>query len=278
MVNTFFVSGIGGGLSWLNYAFRLMQFPIGLFGVAIGTASVPVLSRMASEGKLGHFRQTLSSSLNLVFLMTLPSACGLIILGEPIIRLLYAHGGAFKETDVPMTAYALAGYSIGLTGYAAIKVLSPAFYALNDAKTPMVIAICSIAVNALASYLFRNALAPYGLGHVGVALATSSVALVNFFALALMMRKRIERIDGREIISAFVKIAAASAVMSAACYFSYHFLVQRFGTESLTSKIIEAFAPIALGGIVFVAAAKILGVTEIDKVFGAFARKLGRKK
>ena len=285
LVNTLFVSDIDGGISWLGYAFRLMQFPIGLFGVAIGTASVPVLSRMASEGKFDDFRRTLSSSLNLVFLMTLPSACGLIILGEPIIRLLYSHGGAFKETDVPMTAWALAGYSIGLTGYAAIKILSPAFYALNDAKTPMIIAVCSIGVNALACYFFRNWLSgfgaspeyPSGFGHVGVALATSSVALVNFFALALMMRKRIGRIEGREIIAAFVKIAIASAVMSAVCYFSYHFLTRQFGTNGFSVKMIEAFVPIALGGIIFFIMAKILRVNEINKVYNAFARKLGRK-
>ena len=158
-----------------------MQFPIGVFGVAIGTASIPVLSRMASEGKTGDFRKTLSDSLNLVFLMTLPSACGLIVLGEPIIRLIYSRG-AFVEQDVSMTAWALTGYAIGLTGYAAIKVLSPAFYALDDAKTPMIIAIISIGVNAIASYFFRNWLSgvgisdayPSGLGHVGVALATST--------------------------------------------------------------------------------------------------------
>mgnify|MGYP003339626188 FL=1 len=181
LVNTFFVSGIDGGISWLGYSFRLMQFPIGLFGVAVGTASVPVLSRLASSGKLGEFRDTLSESLGLVFFMTLPSALGLIALGEPIIRLLYSHGGAFKESDVPMTAWALTGYAVGLTGYAAIKVLSPAFYALDDAKTPMIIAVASIAVNALASFAFMGLMGgvvsenyPGGLGHVGVALATSS--------------------------------------------------------------------------------------------------------
>jgi putative peptidoglycan lipid II flippase len=283
LVNLAFVSGIDGGRSWLSYAFRLMQFPIGVFGVAVGIASIPVLSRMASEGKFDDFRKTLSSSINLVFLMTLPSACGLIVLGEPIIRLLYLRG-AFEESDVPMTAWALTGYAVGLTGYAAIKVLSPAFYALNDAKTPMIIAVCSIAVNALASYFFRNWLSnvdvspeyPNGLGHVGVALATSSVALVNFFALALMMRKRINRIDGREIIIAFIKIAIASAVMSAVCYFSYHFLTQQFAVKTLIIKIIEAFVPIALGGIVFFLMAKILRVGEIDKLFNALKRKLGR--
>lgn len=277
LVNTFFVSDINGGISWLGYAFRLMQFPIGVFGVAIGTASVPVLSRMASEGKFDDFRNTLSSSLKLVFLLTLPSACGLIVLGEPIIRLIYSHGGSFNETDVPMTAYALAAYSIGLTGYAAIKVLSPAFYALNDAKTPMIIALCSIAVNALASYFFRNLLLQYNLGHVGVALATSSVALVNFFALALLMRKRITNLNGKEIVASFVKIAAAALVMSAICYFSYHFLNDQFGAKNFAFKIVETFVPMALGGTAFFVVAKILRVGEIDKLFGTLKRKLGRK-
>lgn len=277
LVNTFFVSDINGGISWLGYAFRLMQFPIGVFGVAIGTASVPVLSRMASEGKFGDFRNTLSSSLKLVFLLTLPSACGLIVLGEPIIRLIYSHGGSFSETDVPMTAYALAAYSIGLTGYAAIKVLSPAFYALNDAKTPMIIALCSIAVNALASYFFRNLLLQYNLGHVGVALATSSVALVNFFALALLMRKRITGLNGKEITASFIKIAAAALVMSAVCYFSYHFLNHQFGAKNFAFKLVETFVPMALGGTAFFVAAKTLRVGEIDKLFNTLKRKLGRK-
>ena len=284
LINTFFVTGIVGGVSWLSYAFRLMQFPIGLFGVAIGTASIPVLSRMASEGKTKDFRNTLSSSINLVFLMTLPSACGLIVLGEPIIRLLYSHGGAFKESDVPMTAWALSGYAVGLTGYAAIKVLSPAFYAMDDAKTPMYIAIVSIAVNAVASYFLMKLLSGYsvtdatpnGLGHVGVALATSCVALVNFFALAWFMRRKIKRLNGRVIAASFIKIAAASAIMSAACYASYYFLYGYLGPKTLVYKCIEAFVPIIAGGLVFVVIAKLLRVTELEQAFGAIRRKLRR--
>jgi len=283
LVNTFFVSSINGGVSWLSYAFRLMQFPIGLFGVAVGTASIPVLSRMASEGKTGDFRNTLSSSINLVFLMTLPSACGLIVLGEPIIRLIYSHGGAFKESDVPMTALALSGYSIGLTGYAAIKVLSPAFYALDDAKTPMMIAVASIAVNAVASFFFRDWLSnfgvtpetPYGYGHAGVALATSTVALVNLFALAIFMKKRIGRLNGREIFSSFIRIAAASAVMSVVCYTSYQLLLHYLGMGRLWVKAVEALVPVAAGGLTFFIAAKLLGVSELEKLFKTFSRRLG---
>lgn len=276
LVNTYFVSQIEGAQGWLSYAFRLMQFPIGIFGVAIGTASVPVLSRMASEGKIKDFRDTLSSSMNLVFLMTLPSACGLIVLGEPIIRLIYERG-KFDSGATSMTAYALAGYSIGLTGYAAIKVLSPAFYAMDDAKTPMIIALASIVVNTVACYFLREWLSVYGYGHVGVSLATSIVALVNFFALALLMRKKIKRLNGREIISAFIRIAIASAVMSAVCWFSYSFLHAQLEAKSFLFKLIECFVPIGIGGIVFLAAAKLLKVHEIDKLYNAFARKLRRK-
>jgi putative peptidoglycan lipid II flippase len=276
LVNLAIVSGIDGGRSWLSYAFRLMQFPIGVFGVAIGTASIPVLSRMASEGKFDDFRSTLASSLKLVFLLTLPSACGLVVLGEPIIRLIYERG-QFDAADTSMTAYALGAYSIGLTGYAAIKILSPAFYALDDAKTPMIIALGSIIVNALASYFFRDLLVQYNLGHVGVALATSSVALVNFFALALLMRKRISGLNGREIVSSFIKIAVASAIMSVICYFSYHFLNNLFGAKNLIFKLVEVFLPIALGGIAFVIVAKLLRVSEVDKLFNTLKRKFGRK-
>ena len=284
LVNTLFVSGINGGISWLSYAFRLMQFPIGLFGVAVGTASIPVLSRLASEGKTQDFRDTLSSSINLVFLMTLPSACGLIVLGEPIIRLLYSHGGAFKESDVPMTAWALSGYAIGLTGYAAIKVLSPAFYAMDDAKTPMYIALLSIAVNAVASYFLMNLLsgygvsdtAPNGLGHVGVALATSCVALVNLIALVLFMRRKIKRLNGRNILMSFTKLAIASAVLSVVSYGAYHFLLNRFGITSFAIRLAEAFVPIALGGLAFVITAKLLRVAELEQAFGMLRRKLGR--
>lgn len=277
LINTYFVSDINGAQSWLTFSFRLMQFPIGIFGVAIGTASVPVLSRMASEGKFVDFRNTLSSSMNLVFLLTLPSACGLIVLGEPIIRLIYERG-QFDAEDTAMTAVALAGYAVGLTGYAAIKVLSPAFYAMNDAKTPMIIAVISIAVNAAASLGFRELFMPFGYGHAGVALATSCVALINFFALAIFMRRKIKRLNGREIFASFIKIAVASAVMSAVCYASYYFLHQNFGARTFVFKLVETFIPIGLGGAVFLLIAKLIGISEISKLYNAFARKLGMAK
>ena len=283
MINTYFVAGIDGANSWLSYSFRLMQLPIGVFGVAVGTAAIPVMSRLASEGKIKDLRDTISSSMNLVFLLTLPSACGLIILGEPIVRMIYERG-KFDATDTSMTAAALAGYSVGLTGYAAIKILSPAFYALNDAKTPMIIALASIGVNLIGSYFLREWLSnygvtpetPHGYGHVGVALATSIVALVNFFALALILRGRIKRLNGRNIIFSFLKIGAASAVMSAAAYTSYHVLLGLYGSATLVLRIVEAFVPIAAGAVSFVIAAKLLKVAELEQAVGTIRRKFAR--
>ena len=184
-VNTNFASAIidpatgtiaNGPVSWLNYAFRFMQFPIGVFGVAVATATLPTLSRNTNQLDYGAFRQTLAHSLTLVFLLCIPSAVGLAVLGRPIVALIFEHG-KFTSFDTVQTANALAAYAIGLAGYGAIKVVSPAFYALNDARTPMFISLFSIAVNYL-----MNSLLVSRFGHVGLAFSTSTVALVNFLA------------------------------------------------------------------------------------------------
>lgn len=283
LVDTVVASGIDGGASWLSYAFRLMQFPIGVFGVAIGTAAIPTLSRLASEENFTKFRSTLSDAIKLVFLLAIPSACGLVVLADPIISLIYQRG-EFDAFDTNMTGWALAAYSIGLAGYAAIKVLSPAFYALDDAKTPMYISLASIIVHVPSSFGLMQLLStvgvsperPNGFGHVGVALATSTVALVNFIALTMLMRRKIGRLNGRDIIAALVKIAIASAAMSVVCYFSYRYIAGLFVTETLVSRLLEAFIPIGLGGVTFLIAAKLLRIGEVEQVVALVRRKLGK--
>ncbi len=283
LVDTIVSSGIEGGPSWLSYAFRLMQFPIGVFGVAVGTAAIPTLSRLASEENFAKFRSTLADAMKLVFLLAVPSACGLIVLGQPIISLIYQRG-EFTSFDTNMTAWALAAYSIGLAGYAAIKVLSPAFYALDDAKTPMYISLASILVHVPASFGLMMLLSnvgvsperPNGYGHAGVALATSLVATVNFIALVVFMKRRIKRLNGREILASFIKILVASAVMSVVAYSSYYFLTNYFGEKGLSIRLIEAFVPIGLAGIAFLVTAKLLRVSELEQIVGALRRKLGK--
>lgn len=283
LVDTIVASGIDGGASWLSYAFRLMQFPIGVFGVAIGTAAIPTLSRLASEENFVKFRDTLTDGMKLVFLLAIPSACGLIVLANPIISLIYQRG-EFDAFDTNMTAWGLAAYSLGLAGYAAIKVLSPAFYALDDAKTPMYISLASILVHVPASFGLMQLLStvgvsperPNGYGHAGVALATSIVATVNFLALAYYMRRRIERLNGRELAASLAKTVVASTAMSAVAYGSYYVLTSYFGEKGLTVRMIEAFVPIGLAGIAFLLAAKILRIGELEKVLAALKRKMGR--
>jgi len=271
LVDLLIVSSIDGGRSWLSYSFRLMQFPIGVFGVAIGVAALPTLARLGSENNIAKFRSTLSSSLGLVFLMTIPSACGLLVLGEPIVRLIY-QGGSFDSFDTEMVRWSLAAYSLGLASYAAIKVLSPSFYALEDAKTPMYVATASIIVHIFFSYTLMtyfstigvSPVRPSGYGHVGVALSTSIVATVNFLALAFLMRRKIKRIEAGKIIASFVKIVIASIIMSAVCYYSYQYLTSYFDEKTLLVKLAEAIVPISVGGITFFATAKLLGIDEIN--------------
>ena len=282
LVDTIVASGIDGGASWLSYAFRLMQFPIGIFGVAVGTAAVPTLSRLASEENIARFRSTLSDAIKLVFLLAIPSACGLIVLGDPIIGLIYQRG-EFTAFDTDMTAWALAAYSLGLAGYAAIKVLSPAFYALDDARTPMYISLASILLHVPSSFGLMQLLSrvgvsperPNGFGHAGVALATSIVATANFIALAWFMRRRIGRLNARSILTALLKIASAAAVMSVMAYASYKLLVAYVGDAGFLARLLDALVPIALGSTAFLIAAKLLRIDEVEKVYGVLRRKFG---
>lgn len=282
-IDVFLLSSIEGGNSWLPYAFRLMQFPIGVFGVAVATATIPVISRYAAEKRIDDYRSTLSSSIRLIIFLTLPAACGLTVLSMPIIRLIYERG-LFSAVSTEMTAFALIGYAVGLTGYAAVKVLSPAFYSLDDVKTPMMVSLVSVLVYPFAGYFLMQVFSgfyvtpesPKGLAHVGLTVATSVIALISVTLLMWRMRRRIRRIDGRNIFWAFVRIALASAVMSAVCWISYSLLHSRFGAANFAYKLVECFVPIGLGGVTFLAAAKLLRVEEVEKAVSMVRRRLGR--
>lgn len=278
-VNTSFASAIvdpatgaitNGPVSWLNYAFRFMQFPIGVFGVAIATAALPTLSRSTANPDYGEFRQTLAHSLALVFLLCIPSAVGLAVLAKPIVALVFEHG-KFTAFDTAQTANALAAYAIGLAGYGAIKVLSPAFYALGDARTPMLISLGSIAVNYL-----MNSLLVGPFGHVGLAFSTSSVALVNFLLLALLMRRRLGRLGGRQLATTALKIGLASSALA---------VVAWIVNESAGALPVQGFAlefgrvviAIALAGATFYVVCRLLQVDELKEAIDAIGGKLLRR-
>jgi len=277
MVNTKFASAItnaagqviDGPVSWLSCAFRFMQLPLGLFGVAIASATLPAISRSAAARNLEEFRSTLSRSLGMVFLLTIPSSVGLILLGEPMIGAIYQHG-KFHAYDTTQTARALACYAIGLAGYSALKVLTPAFYALGDARTPMIISLASIAIN----YVTALTMVEYAqLGHAGLALSTSVVALFGFGAQLILIRRRLGGIHGRELAASAGRILLASAVMAAGVWVSHTALERSLGTGTL-ARLIDLAVSVSLGVAVLAVICKFLGVSEVDAAWSILARRL----
>jgi putative peptidoglycan lipid II flippase len=280
MVNTYFASGItdasgqviNGPVTWLNCAFRFMQLPLGLFGVAIASATLPAISRSAARGELDHFRYTLSRSLSLVFLLTIPSAVGLAVLGESMIGAIY-EWGRFQPFDTRQTALALGAYAIGLAGYSAVKILAPAFYALNDSRTPMLVSLASILINvAAASTLVKVA----GLGHVGLALSTSLVASFGAAFLLVFLRRRTGGLHSAALVSSVVRIAAASAAMGLVCWACSRGIHQWFEPRKLT-HFVDLAVSIPIGIAVFLAACRLLRVRELDAAANAVTGPLAHR-
>jgi putative peptidoglycan lipid II flippase len=258
------VRGLDGPVSWLQFAFRFMQLPLGLFGVAIAAATLPSISRSAAAADLDEFRGTIARSLGMVFLLTVPSSVGLMILGNSIIALIY-QGRRFEAYDTQQTAVALSWYAAGLAGYAAAKVLVPAFYALGSARVPMLVSTMSILVNLVVAYvMIRWA----GWGHAGLAVATSGVALVAGLALFLTLRRRLGGVHGRELLGSTVRIAAASAVMAAAVALSSRAAEAWLG-ESRLARLIELGVSIPLGVLVYWAVCRAARVPELETALRA---------
>ena len=195
-------------------------------------------------------------------------------IGRPIIALIFEHG-KFTSFDTVQTANALAAYSLGLAGYAAIKVLSPAFYALQDARTPMLISLGSILVNFV-----LNSLLVGTFGHVGLAFSTSSVALVNFILLAFLMRRRLGGMEGRRLGLALLRIFAAALPM-AACAWLVSELAATLPLHELARRLVQVSAALGAAAVVFYLGCRWFGVAELteaaDAITGKFARILRRK-
>lgn len=278
MVNTSFAAGVldpmrgqNGPVSWLGYAFRFMQLPLGLFGVAIASATLPAISRSAAQGRMEEFRKTLSRSLGMVFLLTIPSSIGLAILGPSMIGAIY-QGGDFNAYDTKQTSVALSGFAVGLAGYAAIKVLTPAFYALKDSRTPMLISGLNIAVN----YFTASTLLKYvHLGHEGLALTTSAVAIFGFLCLFWILRNRIGGIEGRALCASVFKIAVASLAMGAVVWLSSHSVKSYLG-EGRLIMLLDLAISIPVGASVFWFVCRMLRVPELELAANSLAKPLAR--
>jgi putative peptidoglycan lipid II flippase len=274
MVNTNFASRIPGNgpVSWLSYAFRFMQLPLGIFGVAIASATLPSISRSAGTGNMQEFRRTLSRSLGMVFLLTIPSSIGLVVLGQSMIGAIY-QGGRFDALDTQKTALALSYYAIGLAGYSALKVLNPAFYAIHDARTPMMISLASILVNYCTAFTMMNAT---GLGHAALALSTSTVAIFGSVVLFVVLSRRVGGVYGRELFRSVSKIVFASLIMGAAVWESSH-LIRGWEGSGRLGRLLDLGISIPLGLLVLYTCCSWLRVPELELATKAISGPLMRR-
>jgi putative peptidoglycan lipid II flippase len=210
-VNTVLATREGtGAVSWLNYAFRLMYLPTGLFGVSIATATVPAVSRHAARADTSAVRSTLGEGLSLMLVMNVPATVGLIVLAHPIVQVIFERR-AFLPSDTAATAAALQFYAVGLLGYSIVRIASPTFYALGDSRTPVAVSIASVIVNAALNLALVRVL-----GYRGLALGTAIAALFNAVVLIWFLHRRLDGLDDRRVLSSFARIVLASLVMGTA--------------------------------------------------------------
>jgi len=207
-VNTFFASScVEGSVSWLNYAFRLIFFPIGMVGVSLSMATLPVVSAQASNGNIKELKGAYVSSSVLSLLLTVPASAGLIFLAQPIVSIIFEHG-RFNAHDTLMTAQALSFYSTGLFAYAALKIIVPVFYALNRTRYPVIGSFLTVLLNLLFVILLLEPLQ-----HCAIALSTSLCVLINFLFLSVALYRAVEGYRVFYLLQSFLKIAFISIAM-----------------------------------------------------------------
>jgi len=260
-----------GSVSFLQYAFRLMYLPIGLFGVSIATAALPDLSKQAGETDKAPMRSTISAGLRMMLMLNVPATIGLIALAGPIVELILQRG-QFQPKDTAATAAALMFYAPGLLGYSAVKIASPSFYALGDSRTPVITSVASVLFN-----LMLNLVLVQFLGYRGLALGTAIAALFNAVTLLVLLSRRLDGLEEPRLFSAFVKIVIASVAMGLVAHFVSDWLVTVLPGGSLQRKGIRVFGAIGVAVVVLIATARLLRIEELNDAIKSVTRRLGRR-
>jgi putative peptidoglycan lipid II flippase len=270
-------SFVEGSVTWLYCAFRLMQLPIGVFGVALATVSMPALSRAAVNEDMPRLKSTLSAAARLVLVLTVPAAVLLGLFAQPLIALLFEHG-RFHSGDTARTAGALVMYCIGLPAFAAIGVFSRTFYALGDTRRPMVASLTAVAVNLALNLALIGPLRHLGLDHRGIALAASLAAVANLAQLAFGLRRRLGGFEGGRIAATLLRVLAASAGVGAVLWFGLRALGDHWRHGHL-AQLGTVAAGLALGAALGWAALKLARVEELavlEDLARSLRRRLGR--
>jgi putative peptidoglycan lipid II flippase len=268
-VNTYLASSQEeGAVSWLSVAFRVMYLPIGLFGVSIATAVLPEVARRANEGDLAGMRRSISGALRMMMMLNVPATVGLVALANPIVAVLLQRG-RFTAVDTAATAAALMFYAPGLLAYSVVKIASPSFYSLRDSKTPVTVSVISVLAN-----LGINLMLVRVMGFRGLALGTALAAMFNAGTLLFLLRQRLDGLEGRRLVVAFVKIACASVVMGFAAHYTSQWVAARVPPAGTLWRAIELAGAIAVGIAVLVASARVLRIAEFDEAFGRVLHRL----
>jgi len=254
LINTVLASFlVTGSVSWLYYSDRLMEFPLGVFGVALATVILPMLSRQVAESDEESYRRTLDWALRLVFLICLPAAAALAVLAFPLMVTLFQYG-AFSGADAVMSARALAAFALGLTGFVLVKVLAPGFYARKNTRTPVVVGAIAMVINALVAVTLV-----WQLGHVGLALATSIAGLANAVLLYRKLKQMGHFTAGQGWAAFLIRVLLATIVMSLVVYVGQG--DQREWLEaSLVARVSHLLLWIAVGGALYFCSLYLMGL------------------
>ena len=268
LVNTWLASfQQEGAVSWLNAAFRLMFLPIGIFGVAIASAALPTLSAHAAHHRARQLCDTLSSSIRLSLFFNLPASLGLICLSHPTVSLIYERG-RFTAADTLETGWALIYYALGLAAYSAIKLMVPAFYALNQPRIPVLISVATLALSITANLLLIDRM-----GYQVLALVTSLAALLNCLLLYHWLQKTAGPLQSAKILATFLKVLGASLVMALGTFFLYQWMAATFLPVTFFWKALILVSSVVAGVLIFALGCRLLRVPELDQALELIRRR-----
>ncbi|MBL7205470.1 MAG: murein biosynthesis integral membrane protein MurJ [Desulfobacteraceae bacterium] len=261
-----------GSVSWLYYADRLVQFPLGVFAIAISTAALPSLSTQAANKDLKYFEDTLNHTMRLVLFITLPFVVGLIILGRPIIRVLFERG-AFDAFSTMMTNRALVFYALGLWAFSGIRVMVSAFYALQDTKTPVKVAVAALVANLILSLVLMGPLK-----HGGLALALSLASTLQFCLLVFFLKRKIQIGNLRPVLIFAIKCTLAASIMGLGVFYCHSKWLTVDSTAGLLHLTVNLASLIIIGIIMYFVATWVLGCSEMASVKEMFRSVSRRRK
>ncbi|GEN83256.1 putative lipid II flippase MurJ [Sporosarcina luteola] len=255
-----------GGISALTYASRLNDFVQGIFVLSFVTVMFPLISNMAAENKMHDFKESISDVISSITIIVIPASIGIMVLADPIIRLLFGHGH-FDERAIDMTAHALFFYSIGMVGYGFREILNRSFYSLQDSKTPMINAALAVALNIILNFILSSLM-----GISGLALATSISALFCSTLLMISLRKKIGGFAFRGIFTTLVKVLIASSAMGFVVYIMNEILLAGW------NPLVKMLAVISTGSIVYFILINLLKVKETKLILDYLKQRMSMKK